>query len=316
MEREWETFLSESANGTIFHSQRFLSYHSPDKFKHHHLIFRMRGKIRAIFTGAEIDGEKGMTLKSHPGASYGGLVMKGEADFEDYYGVVQALIGYAENNNFKTVCLTQPPVIYHSSGSQGIDFALLQLGFKASVVELTQSVNLTVLNGNAFDSVVDKTRNACRQADKKGVVYQENVALTKENIKDFYGILVENRRALGVVPTHTEEELNRLAELIPENLHLSFAEYMGERIAGLLHFICNRKVVLLFYVCHKRDRQSLKPAPFLLTNTLNWADKNGYRELDFGISTLRGNPNRGLLKFKENFRTSPYLRTTYSIDIE
>ncbi len=262
MEKEWEEFLSESDNGTIFHSQRFLSYHSADRFKHHHLIFKLRGKTRAIFTGAEIQSEKGLTLRSHPGASYGGIVMKSEADFEDYYGIVQALLNYSRENDIKSIILTQTPTIYHAHGAQGVEFALSRFGFKSAVVELTQSVNLTKLGYDAFESVVDKTRNACRQAHKKGVIYQENVPLTEENIKDFYEILVENRRTLNVTPTHTEDELNRLARLIPENLHLSFAEADGERIAGLLHFICNPRVVLLFYVCHKRNKQSLKPAPF------------------------------------------------------
>ena len=316
MEEEWEAFLSESENGTIFHSQRFLSYHRPDKFRHHHLIFMLRGKMRAIFTGAEIQSDKGLTLRSHPGASYGGIVLKRESDFEDYYGIIEALLNYSRENGIKSLSLTQTPTIYNSCGSQGVEFALTSFGFKSAVVELTQSVNLTRLGYDAFESVVDKTRNACRQARKKGVIYQEDVPLSEENIRDFYEILVENRRALNVTPTHTEEELNRLVKLIPENLHLAFAEAGGERIAGLLHFICNPRVVLLFYVCHRRDKQSLKAAPFLLTNTLNWAKREGFEQLDFGISTVKGDPNTGLLKFKENFKTKPYLRTTYSIDLE
>lgn len=316
MEEEWEEFLASSANGTIFHSQRFMAYHPPGRFKHHHLFFRLRGKIRALFTGAEVEGEGGRELRSHPGASFGGFVVKTGADFEDCFGMVDALLDYARGEGFKSVRLTQTPIIYHLHQHQGIEFALTAHGFNPEWVELTQSVDLTGVGDDPFAFLVDKTRNACRQAIKNGLIYQEAVELNEKDIADFYHILVENRRTLGVTPTHTEAELMALSRLIPENLHLSFVEYRGKRIAGLLHFACNRKVVLLFYICHLREYQALKPAPFLLANTLNWAKGEGFKELDFGISTVKGVPTRGLLKFKENFRARPFLRTTYSIAVE
>ncbi len=314
--REWENFIPKSSNGTIFHSQRFLSYHPSARFRHHHLLFHLRGKLRAVFTGAEVEGEEGLELHSHPGASYGGVVIKRGADFEDYYGVTGALVEYARKTGFRAINLTQTPLIYHNIPSQGVEFALAAHNFTRHCENLTQSVDLTVLGQDVTESLVDKTRNAYRQAVKKGLVYCEDVELSEENLADFHRILVENRRILGVTPAHTLEELFKLARISPDSLHLAFVEKEGERIAGLLHFICNLRIVLLFYVCHNREKQSLKPVPFLLTNTLNWAREAGFRELDFGISTVKGDPTWGLLKFKENFKARPFLRTTYRIQIK
>ena len=316
LQAEWEDFLSASSNGTIFHSLRFFEYHPPDRFKHHHLIFRMRGKIRALFTGAEIEGENGLELHSHPGASYGGFVIKPNADFEDHYGMVEALVEYAKACGFKAVRLTQTPLIYHQRPHQGIEFALRSHGFEVERCELTQSVDLTALKENVIDSLADKTRNAFRQSIRKGLIYEEGAELNRANLTDFHRILVENRKSLGVTPTHTSDELVKLSEIIPEYLHLSFVSYESQRVGGLLHFICNARVALLFYVCHQREHQDLKPVPFILTKTLEWARKQGFRELDFGISTDKGSPNRGLLKFKENFTARPFLRNTYRISLE
>ncbi len=312
---EWEEFIRTSSNGTIFHSHRFFAYHPENRFKNHHLIFRMRNKIRAVFTAAEIDSEHGRELKSHPGASYGGFVMKNNSDFEDYIGVVKALIQYAGDNGFDAVSLTQTPLIYHTEYNQGIDFALENCGFTVSCSEMTQSVDLTRLSDNPLEDLVDKTRNACRKALNKGLLYVENAGLTPENLADFHSILFENRKTLGVKPTHTLDELVELSRLIPENLHLAFIEYHSKRIAGLLHFVCNPQVVLLFYVCHERAEQNLKPVPLIMANTLKWAKSRGFRELDFGISTVKGDPNFGLIKFKENFRTRPFLRNTYFLKL-
>jgi hypothetical protein len=315
LEKEWELFLTDSANGTIFHSQRFFRYHPASRFKHHHLLFYLRGKLRALFTAAEIESKQGLELHSHPGASYGGFVLRKGNDFEDYYGLAGALLDYANSKGFKAIQLTQTPVIYYQPPQQGIDYALLEHGFGLYITELTQSVDLDSIGEEPLSFLVDKTRNACRQAEKKGLVYEEGVELSRDNLSDFHRILVENRQTLGVTPTHTLEELISLSALIPEHLHLAFIEHKGKRIAGLLHFVCNKKVLLLFYVCHLREYQDLKPAPYLLYRTLSWAKSQGFKELDLGISTVKGVPTKGLLKFKENFRAHPYLRNTYRIEL-
>lgn len=315
LENEWQEFIDASANGTVFHTQKFFAYHSPDRFRQHHLIIRMRNKIRAVFTSAEIDTPEGKILHSHPGASYGGIVIREGADFHDCDCVVKALLDYTRAQEFKSIRLTQTPLIYYKTPHQSIEFALQRHGFTVECCELTQSTDLTALPENPVDALVDKTRNAYRQSEKKDCVYIENAALTPDNLAVFHELLTENRRHLGVKPTHSLEELIRLSKLIPEKLHLAFVEYNSEMIAGLLHFICNEKVVILFYVCHNREKQSLKPAPYILANTLRWAKNAGFHELDFGISTVRGQPNRGLLKFKENFRTRSFLRNTYYIKL-
>ena len=211
--------------------------------------------------------------------------------------------------------MTQTPILYSKVPQQGVEFALIHHGFEVSRCELTQSVELQKLSSDPLDSLVDKTRNACRQAEKRGCIYAEGVELSPDNLADFHELLYENRKHLRVKPTHTLDELITLSKLIPEKLHLAFVEHNSRRIAGLLHFICNSRVVLLFYVCHDREKQSLKPAPYILAKTLNWAKQSGYSELDFGISTVRGEPNRGLLKFKENFRTRPFLRNSYYLKL-
>jgi hypothetical protein len=313
---DWESFLENSANGTIFHSQKFLDYHPPGRFNNHHLFLSMRNKTRAIFTGAVIDNGDGPELHSYPGASYGGFVIRKDADFQDYFGMVEALTEYCGDKGFKKIRLTQTPIIYHPQHQQGIEFALQVQGYEPEIIELTQSVNLKMIGEDVYSSLVDKTRNACRQAEKKGIIYRENEPLNSKNIADFYDILFKNRNELGVHPTHTDEELNLLSKLIGDNLHLAFVETEGKRVAGLLHFICNSRVLLLFYVCHYREYQHLKPVPYLLAKTIEWAESQGFEELDFGISTVKGEPTTGLLKFKENFRARPFLRTTYVKELE
>jgi len=45
---EWEKFVSESNNGTIFHYQQFLAYHPPGRFEDHNLLFFQKGKLLSL----------------------------------------------------------------------------------------------------------------------------------------------------------------------------------------------------------------------------------------------------------------------------
>src|SRR5690349_11144509 len=74
----WDRFVDESANGTFMHTRRFLSYHPPQRFHDHSLLFLDESqKLRAVFTAAEVLDKGRRILKSHPGATYGGLVVDG-----------------------------------------------------------------------------------------------------------------------------------------------------------------------------------------------------------------------------------------------
>ena len=45
---DWDDFVEHSNNGTIFHKQKFLSYHINRRFDDFSLIFKKRGKIIAV----------------------------------------------------------------------------------------------------------------------------------------------------------------------------------------------------------------------------------------------------------------------------
>ena len=44
-EKMWDDFVINSNNGTMFQMQRFLAYHSSDKFDYHHLVIFDGNKI-------------------------------------------------------------------------------------------------------------------------------------------------------------------------------------------------------------------------------------------------------------------------------
>jgi hypothetical protein len=134
---QWEDFNASSNNGTIFHSRKFLSYHSADKFKDNSLIFLEDKKIIALLTAADIEREGRKTLWSHLGASYGGFVYKESLSVQQSFDLTQALVDYSTQNKFERIVVTNVPVVYQKRYNQYIDFAFIRNGFQYLKREVT-----------------------------------------------------------------------------------------------------------------------------------------------------------------------------------
>ena len=82
---KWDGFVLESNNGTMFHLQKFLDYHTPGKFRFDHLIFLKKGNIFAVLPGAIKNG----VFESPIGASYGSIVTK-DVKFADALEIISS----------------------------------------------------------------------------------------------------------------------------------------------------------------------------------------------------------------------------------
>lgn len=311
----WEKILQAADNPTLFHTHEFLSYHPVDRFRNHHIIFRVGEEPRCLITGAEkeIDGKR--ALISYPGASYGGLVYPPGLSFNTAGHLVETLLRYAKTAGFDILSITQPPAIYSIWPADVITFNLLKAGFAYQKREITQAISLYYPDGDIFKTLNNKTRTAVRKAIKSNLVVEEDVELSDANLETFYPLLLDNRRRLGVTPTHSLEELKRLRDLVGNRLMLTLIKYKSVPIAGIFNFVCNARVLLIFYVCHDWDYQEFRPVPLIVYHTMQWAYRRGFRHVDFGTSTLNMDPNWGLIKFKENFGSLGYFRDTLTINL-
>lgn len=307
----WERFVAAAENGTIFHRQRFLSYHPPDRFRSHHLFFRKKNRVLAVLPAVirEQDGQK--TLISHAGASYGGFVMRPRLGIRECHLTVQACVQYLQDQRFDRAVLTPPPVFYSASLSNTIDFSLIKNGFGYLKRELTSAVPLPEKGEDIFASFKSEARTAARKAIKLGVTVEES-----DDFAAFYEILCQNLRMRhNVAPTHTLEELLQLKKLFPDDIRLFSAIRKSQPLAGVVLFICNPQVILAFYISHREQFQKYRPVNLLFYRIMDWGRRRGFRHLDFGTFTLNMEPNWGLGKFKETFGARGLFRDTYVLDL-
>jgi hypothetical protein len=309
--KQWDEFVENSNNGTLFHLRKFLDYHPDGRFIDNSLIFAKKEKIISIFPGALKEKDGQMSLISHPGASMGSCVVPENFAFSDALELTEQLVSYATKNGIDRLQITLPPIIYYKRFSQYLDFAYQKSGFNYQKREVTSILFLENTIEKCLDKFKSNHRTAVRKAEKSGIQIRQS-----EDFTSFFSILKKNLSIRhNVKPAHTLEEMLRLKKIFPEKIVLFGAFFEKEMIAGVVNFVMNSKTVLAFYISHVEKYQELRPINLLFYQIFKWAIQNQLQIFDFGIFTVNENPNMGLARFKENFGASGVFRDTIELNL-
>ncbi len=309
---QWESFVESSCNGTIFHTRKFLSYHPPDRFKDHSLIFTDKNKIVSVIPAVQIVKDGAVAFVSHQGASYGGFVYNDSLSVRQAFELTETLIDCSSNSGFEKLIITHSPFVYQRRFNNYIDFAFIKNGFQYLKREVSSVVSLDNIGSEVLNLFKSESRTAVRKSEKMGVVIRET-----EDFDNYYRILKNNLAMRhNVKPAHTLNELKRLKKLFPERIQLVGAFIKNKMIAGVVNFFCNEKVVLVFYISNNMEFQQYRAVNYLFYTIIKDAVRKGLSYLDFGLFTVNMDPNWGLGKFKENFGARGILRDTFYFDLK
>jgi hypothetical protein len=301
-------------NGTVFHEQQFLSYHSPGKFNFHHLLFLEKGKIVAVLPGGFT--KDGSVYESPLGSSYGSFVVE-DISADTALAIVRAFEEYIKTTGVKEVYLTQAPVIYQPIITQNLEFALLYGGYSFQRHYISHAIDVSD-DSHPYKRFQPTTRKHIRRVLREHSDIRIEEVTKKEierGLKEFYPILLENKAKYNATPTHTLDELLKLNELLPDLMKLFLVRKADVPIAGSLLFIANPRVALIFYHMLRYQYDELKPIYLLMDEVTRWSQSHGFSFIDIGVSqdTTDENPMTpalSLIRFKEKFDSRGLLRST------
>ena len=293
----WDRFVDESNNGTLFNKRAFLAYHPAERFIEKSLLFFREGTLIALLPAAMYPQNTDDILYSHPGASYGGLIVRHSLSMRDTQRIVHVLIAYAREKKIAAIDMTLTPSVYLENPNQQCSFFLLQEGFQYRKRELTSVLALNKDSELILSRFTTEARRALKRADKLGVVVGPD-----DDFETFYDMLQKNLQMRhNVRPTHTLEEIRWLKDRFPDHIHLYTASADGNMCAGVLLFDVNPRTSLVFYICHAHEFQQYRGLNALFFDVFKrWANRD-FHYLDFGTCTLNMKPNWGLIRFKEGF---------------
>lgn len=307
---KWDDFVLNSNNGTLFHLQKFFTYHTPGKFSFNHLMFVDQGKIVAVLPGELKDG----VFESPIGASFGSIVA-GDLKFSMAMQLVSTLLDYGRNNGINEFMLTAAPIIYETYPNQNLDFAMLWQGFQHETHYISSAIKL-----DPNRDIIQRFQSTVRNNVRKGLRNKNISVELNERYDEFYPIIEKNLSKHKVKPTHSFEDLMRLKTLLPKSLKLFMVYYKGKAIGGALVFLCNEQVVLCFYNMMMYEYAEFKPIHRVMYEVTQFATTNGYQYVDIGVSqdTASKNPmtpNTNLIEFKETFDAKTVMRNTLCIKL-
>jgi len=298
----WEAFIESSRNGTLFHTRRFLAYHPEGTFSDASLLFYKDDHLVAVLSAALIEESGKKMLVSHPGASYGGLVLSPKYGMKETGEIVDALMAYAGAEGYAGIRFFRlPPPSVRRTYSDDQEYWLYQKQWKVFRYELATSLFLRGLTTEEtlLESYEGKCRNAVRQGMKGGATVS-----VSDDLDQFWPVLEETLKARhGTKPTHTLEAFKALRASCPGEARLIAAEHEGKIIAGIVFVTLHDKALYTLYIAQNFEFQNLRPLPLLVHELAKLALAEKRDVLHFGISTEDGGKevNEGLFFFKESF---------------
>jgi hypothetical protein len=312
----WDAFVESSFNGTLMHQRRFLSYHPAGRFQDRSVLVRdAQGSVVSVFPAACVIDQERRIWKSHPGASYGGLVVREgfELIADD---IVEQLVSYARRGEYDAVWLRSPERVFQLRTSDGLDGALYRAGFRLLGREISSACDLG--RANQSDVLARFSGNARRnvtKAQREGVV-----ARVSDDFEAYWELLSKNLESRHAVhPTHSLEEIQRLRSLVGNRV-LLVGGYLDDRlIAGVVLFLMNNTAAHTMYMGQDYRFNSHRALQLVLYQAILECQSRGLAYLNYGISTIPGTLgmqlNRGLHAFKLRSAGESVFRDIWQLEL-
>lgn len=287
-QKEWDSFVNQSKNGTFLFLRPYMDYHS-DRFNDYSLMFYLQGRLYALLPA----NKKGATLQSHGGLTYGGLIMNGKATAGNIVTLFQELNSWLRKEGFQKVLYKCVPWIYHLLPAEEDLYAIFR------------SCNAR-LAARDIASVIDMRRPLRWSRDRKyGINRVRNSGVEIERSLDFEGfwrVLDWNLKSTyNARPVHTLQEIELLHERFPRNILLYTARKDGEVIGGTVIYLTPRTAHAQ-YISANAEGKHLRVIDAIYNKVLH-EDLTGFDYFDFGKSTEQQGQylNTSLIYQKEGF---------------
>ena len=304
---EWEKFISDSNNGTIFQKQAFLKYHINRKFVDGSLVIKNKGTIVAAVPAAI----KENILYSHPGSSYGGIVLSQNLDFKIIHDILKVIDEYCIAQKYKALFLINSPSIYQKKSDQSLDYLLQWNGFKQTELYISHAVDMSKTSDILSLLTKRKRRYINNNQELNSLTFEEETYLD-----EFYNILIASKKKYNTTPTHSLDELIKLKDMFPQQIKLLVTKNENKIIGGSLIFFTNDNVALVFYNTILEEYRESQIAMLQLYKCMEIAKKYNLHWIDFGVSHTPEEenplaPKFSLIHFKEQFNAKGVLRIAY-----
>lgn len=251
-------------------------------------------------------GLKDGVLCSPFSAPFGGFHYTHEhLSYSVVYDYLSDLKVFVREHGFKRVIITLPPNLYQNNMNAKFINAFIRLGFNMAIPDIQNCMNLKDFDGTWIKNTVGQN---CRRAIKNQLSC--SIVTDKTSMEDAYEIILRNRIEQERKIHMTLDEILKVSEILPVDFFL-VKESSGNNIGAGIFYRGHPKIVQGIFLGDDMEKRSLGIIDFLVMNIYEHYKKMNFEYIDLGISSLCGDPNVGLIRFKEIHNCETTLRFTF-----
>ena len=298
----WDALIDKSANGNFLLKRSFIEYHQ-DRFDDFSYLIWQEKKLLAVFAAAmPRQRANDEVLIAHPGLTYGGLIYSKDLNYEILEAIYHALLTYLKRSKLKKLILKPVPRVFCQNYFEAESFIF----YKKTFVLINREIN-SVINLIKPIRIRKGQKYNINKANKKEVIVE-----LSEQYDIFWNILTENLRCkYQVSPAHSLAEIQQLAQHHAPNIKLYVAKRAAQIVAGVVTFSDARQgYVHTQYIGASEEGKKVGAVDAILFHVIQEA-RLSYQRFSFGVSSVKGEINYGLLRHKEGFGAKIEMMDTY-----
>lgn len=302
-EKDYKNYFPFTPNPFISEEFTNLTKHKVDK------VVRLIDSNNKDVAVGLVAGIKNNELLAPFSAPFGGFHFRYEAIFYDrILDFLLKLKKYLEDQNLESLKITLSPEIYNPSINAKFINAFLRLGFAMDPPDILSYIDLKAFDGKWIKSEVQQNYN---RAVRNGLTFGQ--VADESSIKEAYNIVVSNRKKQNR-PIHMSlNDLIEVNKIIPVDFFL-VRNYRGDGVSSGVFYRGHEKIIHGVFVGDVLSARKLGAVDFMFSNLFNHYKEMGYDFIDLGKSSLEGEPNIGLIRFKEIHNCTSSLLYTFSWD--
>lgn len=301
-EKDYKNHFPKDPNPFI--SEKFinLTKHKVDK------IVRLIDSNNEDIAIGLIAGVKDNILYAPFSAPYGGFHFRYEEVFYDrVYEYLFKLKQYFHDQKLDALKIILSPNIYNSTMNAKLVNSFIRHGYSMNPPDIVSSIDLRSFNGKWLKSRVEQN---CNKAIRNELSF--SFISDEKSIEEAYNVILSNREDQGRDIYMSLNDLRQVNNIMPVDFFI-IRNRLGEAVGSGIFYRGHEKIVQGVFLGDLLSARKFGTMDFLFLNVFNHYKAKGYDFIDLGKSSTDGEPNIGLLRFKEIHNCTSSLRYTFSL---
>jgi lipid II:glycine glycyltransferase (peptidoglycan interpeptide bridge formation enzyme) len=302
---QWEKFILECPNATIFHTlewQTILSEGVREELTVYWGLWS-NDELVAIWPTSLVPAFGGKILFSLPHSNFGHPIISNNCDPSLLIHMLNCIREQNRSALHLSVDLLRNSKLSEAIGSWGYDVrpspkCTFTFDTKPSADEMWKRLS-------------KKARNAVRQGRSHGLKLEE---ATMSDLKEYFELYKSTMRRHYRMGVDWEFYAGMYSTLVrTHKIKIVLARYEGKTIAGVVLLTLNQKAYW-FGNASLTEYWKYRPNEFLLWSVYEWANRNGISSIDLGLTTADSSDGLHLFKRHMGGRQVDLLRLTIPIN--